>query len=175
MNCLVSYLNANSSAVVAVASVITALATGLIACFSYISSRILSWEKEKDRRSRQPVLIFLDEITGNHRSLYVKNVGYGPAMDIVRNINRAGDLVKTTPNEPLLLGSLGQGEKVYGFCATPANNNAVSITDDPQFEAALEYDDILGNHYEISFQRRHHSTPQLIPQRRIPWDRVARI
>lgn len=175
MNFLVSYLNANSGAVIAVASAITALATGLIARFSYISSRVLSWEKEKDRRSRQPVLIFVDEITGDHRSLYVKNVGYGPAMDVVRNIIKAGELVKTKPNEPLLLGCIGQGEKVYAYSLTQPPINAVPIIDDPQFEAALEYDDILGNHYEISFQQRHHSTPRMVSQRRILWSQVARI
>ena len=96
------------------------------------------------------MLVLVDEITGTHRSLYVKNVGYGPAMDVVRNIIRAGGLVRTTPNEPLLLGSLGQGERVYAYCATPPNSNAAPIIDDPNFQATLEYDDIFGNHYETS-------------------------
>lgn len=121
------------------------------------------------------MLIFVDEITGDYRSLYVKNVGYGPAMDVVRNIIKAGELVKTTPNEPLLLGCIGQGEKVDAYSPTQPPINAVPIIDDPQFEAALEYDDILGNHYEISFQQRHHSTPRLIAQRSISWNQVARI
>jgi hypothetical protein len=121
------------------------------------------------------VLIFADEITGDHRSLYVKNVGYGPAMDTVRNIIQSGDLVKTTPNEPLALGCLGQGEKVYAYCATPAGQNAVPITDDPQFKAVLEYDDILGNHYDTTYQHRNNSTPRLVARRQIPWHQVARI
>jgi len=175
MSHLICYLNTNSSAVIAVASAVSALAAIFIAWFTYVSSRLLRWEKEKDRRSRQPVLIFVDEITVDHRSLYVKNVGYGPAMDVVRNIIKAGELVQTTPNEPLLLGCIGQGEKVDAHSPTQPPIKSVPIIDDPQFEAALEYDDILGNHYEISFQRRHHSTPQLVPKRRIPWDRVARI
>lgn len=173
----IAFLGVYSSAVTALATVINALATIVIGCFSFFSWRIFRWEKEKDRRNRQPVLSFVDELDerGNCRNLYVKNVGYGPAMDIVRNIIRPGALVRTTPDEPLLLGSLGQGEKVYAYCATPPNSNAVPIIDDPQFEAALEYDDVLGNHYEMSYQQRHHSTPLMISQRKIPWSQVARI
>ena len=177
MQRFIAYLSVNSSAVTALATAISALATIVIACFSLVSWRILCWEKEKDRRSRQPVLSFVDEFDerGNCRNLYVKNVGYGPAMDVVRSIIQAADLVKTTPNEPLLIGCLGPREKVYAYCATPPNNSSVPIIDDPKFQASLEYDDILGNHYEISYRQRHHSLPLLTDQRRIPWDQVARI
>ncbi|MFQ5902304.1 MAG: hypothetical protein ACE5JO_01305 [Candidatus Binatia bacterium] len=151
MERFINYLNINSGAVVAAASVVTAIATIVIAVFSCLSLRMLRWEKEKDRRAREPILVLADEITGNNRSLYVKNVGYGPAMDVVRNIVQAGNLVKTTPNEPLLLGSLGPGEKVYAYCATPPSNDSVPIIDDPNFRAVLEYDDILRTHYETSY------------------------
>lgn len=177
MDAFIRCLNANSSVVIAIASAISAVATIFIAWFSYVSSRLLRWEKEKDRRSRQPVLSFVDEFDerGNCRNLYVKNVGYGPAMDVVRTIIHAGDLVKTTPNEPLLIGCLGPGEKVYAYCATPPNISSVPIIDDPMFQASLEYGDILGNPYEIRYQQRHHSIPRLIEKRRILWDQVARI
>lgn len=171
---LICYLNTNSAAVVAAASLVTAIATIVIAAFSYFSVSLLRWEKEKDRRDREPILVLLDEATGDHRSLYVKNVGYGPAMDTVRNIVSAGALVRTTPNEPLLLGSLGPGERIYSYSATQPPNNSVSIIDDPNFEAVLEYDDILGNHYETRYHKRHHVRTQVV-QRRISWAGVARL
>lgn len=175
MDAFIRCLDANSSAVIAAASAISAVATIFIAWFSYVSSRLLRWEKEKDRRSRQPVLVFADEITGNHRSLYVKNVGYGPAMDAVRTIIQTGDTVKTTLNEPLPIGSIGPEEKVYALCASQRDTGSVPIVDDPRFQARVEYDDILGNNYEISYQHRHHSTPEQTRQRRIPCNQVARI
>jgi len=73
---------------IAIATVVNAVATGLIAWFTYVSSRILKWEKEKDRRSRQPILVLVDEIdatTRDCRNLYVKNIGYGPALNVVIN------------------------------------------------------------------------------------------
>ena len=129
---------------------------------------------EKSQGGRRPELIFVDEKTGNHRSLYVKNVGTGPAINIVRNITQPGDLLKSTPNEPLPLKPLGPMDQTYAYCATHPPVDSVLITDDPKFEAFLEYDDTLGSHYQSIYRDRQHSVKQIL-QRTIPWDRVARV
>lgn len=129
---------------------------------------------EKSQGGRRPELIFVDEKTGDRRSLYVKNVGTGPAINTVRNIINPGDLTKTTPNQPLPLKPLGPMEQVEAYCATHPPCDSVSIIDDPKFEAFLEYDDTLGSHYQSIYRDRQHSIKQ-VPQRTIPWDRVARV
>ena len=96
--------------------------------------------------------LIVDEKTGNHRSLYVKNVGTGPAINIVRNITQPGDLLKSTPNEPLPLKPLGPMDQTYAYCATHPPVDSVLITDDPKFEAFLEYDDTLGSHYQTIYR-----------------------
>lgn len=165
---IISFLNSISSVVIAVATI-------FIAYFSYISSRIHQWEKEKDRRNRQPVLVLVDEITGDHRSLYAENIGYGPAMNVVRTILQTGKLTKhCTPNEPLPLRPLGQGQRIYAYCATLPPYNSVPMVDDPDFQVRMEYDDIFGNHYETCYENRQHSITQ-IAQRKTHWAQVGRV
>src|SRR5262245_56576755 len=129
---------------------------------------------EKNRGDRQPEIIFVDEKTGNHRSLYAKNVGTGPAINIVRTIMNPGDLATTTPNETLTLPALGPMDQLYAYCATFPPNDSVSIIDDPNFKALLEYDDTLGNHFETSYERRTYSISS-IPKRNFPVDQAARV
>lgn len=171
---IISFFKSNSEAIIAVASVITVFATIVIAWSSWISSRILKWDKEKDRRNRQPVLILVDEITDDHRSLYAENIGYGPAMNIVRAILQTGELTQHTPTESLPLRPLGQGQRAYAYCATLPPNNSVPIIDDPDFSVRFEYDDIFENHYETCFKNREHLIAP-IPQRKIPFTHVGRI
>lgn len=173
---IISYFNTNSAAIIVVATIITAVATGFIAWFTYVSSRILKWEKEKDRRNRQPILVLVDEITGDHRSLYVENIGYGPAVNIVRTILQTGKLTKhCTINEPLpLQRPLGQKQRTSAYCATLPYNNAVPMIDEPDFHVRIEYEDIFGNYYETCYKNRQHSIAQ-IPQRKIHWDQVRRV
>ena len=130
---------------------------------------------DKSEGIRRPEIIFVDEKTGNHRSLYAKNVGTGPAINIVRTIMNPGDLTKTTPNEPLPLPPLGSMEQVYAYCATIPPNDSVSIMDEPKFQAVLEYDDTLGNHFETSHEMRKTSLPRQIPKRKFPVDEAARV
>src|SRR5215471_7699262 len=47
-----------------------------------LSSSEVGLRPEKSRGDRRPEIIFVDEKTGNHRSLYAKNVGTGPAINI---------------------------------------------------------------------------------------------
>lgn len=170
-----SFFTSNSNAIIALASVITGLATVVIAWSSWISSRILKWEKEKDRRNRQPVLVLVDEITDNHRSLYAENIGYGPALNIVRTILQTGSLTQNvTTNEPLSIPPLGQGQRTYAYCATLPPNNSLPIIDDPDFCVHIEYDDIFGNHYETYFKDRKHLIAS-IAQRKTSFTHVERI
>lgn len=124
---------------------------------------------------RRPEIIFVDEKTGNHRSLYAKNVGTGPAINIVRVIFTAGNLTNTTPNEPLPLAPLAPMEQVYAYCATLPPIDSLSIIEDTKFQAVIEYDDTLGNHFETTHERRKTSPPRQIPNRKFPVDEAARV
>jgi len=128
----------------------------------------------KTQEMRRPEIIFVDEKTGNHRSLYAKNVGNGPAINIVRIIINPGDLTKTTPNEPLPIAALAPMEQLYAYCATLPAIDSVSIIDDPKFQAVIEYDDTLGNHFETSYEARKTSIKQ-IPERKFPLYQAVRI
>lgn len=171
---IISFFKSNSEVIIASASVITVLTTIVIAWSSWVSSRVLKWDKEKDRRNRQPVLVLVDEITNNHRSLYAENIGYGPAMNIVRAIPQAGELTQHTTKEPLPLRPLGQGQRAYAYCATLPPNQSVPIVDDPDFHVRIEYDDIFGDHYGTCFKNRQHLIAP-IAQRKIPFAQVGRI
>jgi len=165
---VVRWLNDNSAAVMAVGTIVIAWA-------SWVSSRLVAFERKRERANRMPMLTFLDEVTHDHRSLYVKNVGYGPALNIVRKIVEPGDLLRTRPQEPLLLESLAPGEKVYAFSATLPPNSSVPILDDPKFNAIIECDDVLGAHYEFVFQDRTHSAPKPLAKRKMPPSRASRV
>jgi hypothetical protein len=164
---IVRWLNSNSAAVTAIAAAMTAVATVVIAWASWVSSRLVRLEKKIERANRMPILIFADEPTGDERSLYVKNVGYGPALNIVREIIEPGDLLRRTASQgPLALGSLAPSEKVYAFSS--ARDPVVSVLDDPEFHAVVECDDILGQSYEVVYRNRTYSTRAPIARKMPP-------
>ena len=180
---LVSWLNNNSGLVIAIASVITALATGVIAGFSIVSARALRWDKEKERRNRMPVLVFVNEENERakglaEQNLFVKNIGYGPAIDVVFDIPQTGEEMQprdhgTAPYKgPVRLGSLGSGDKIQTYISSQSK---VPITENQRLIAVLEYMDILGNCYEIRYEQRQHSKPVQSAKRIIPFERVQRI
>ena len=76
---LTSWLNNNSG-------VVTTLATVVIAYASWISSRIIRLQKRIERGNRMPVLTFVERVEAGWRSVFEKNVGYGPGLNIVRKI-----------------------------------------------------------------------------------------
>ncbi len=165
-----------SNTVIAWASVVTAAATGFIALFTYVSSRILKWAEERNRR---PMLVFREKVnvgkSGDNRDLYAENVGYGPAINIVRIILQAGELTKhCSTNQPLPLQPLGQRQRAYAYCATLLHQSAVLMLDEPDFHVLIEYDDIFGNHYETRFKNRQHFI-KAITRRNYPATEAARI
>ena len=172
---IAGWLNNNSGAVAGIATVVTAIATAVIAWASWVSSRLVALERKRERASRMPVLFFVDEPTADHRSLYVKNIGYGPALNVVRKVIEPGDLLHTRKDEPLPLGSLAPSEKVYAFSATLAPNASASPLDDPKFHAVIECDDLLDGHWGIVFQNRTHSTPVSIAKRKMPPGQAQRV
>jgi hypothetical protein len=132
------------------------------------------FRSEDSQLIRRPEIIFVDEKTVSLRSLYAKNVGTGPAINIVRVIINPGDLTNTTPNEPLPLAPLAPLEQVYAYCATLPPIDSVSIIEDPKFQALIEYDDTLRNHFETDYKSCHHSIKQ-ISKRMFPLDRAATV
>lgn len=115
-----------------------------------------------------PILTLTEEIEqgGPHynRALYVKNIGYGPALNIVCKLD-----------EPFVLNSLAPGDKTYAFFRTSPSNSGVSILDDPKFKAVLECDDVLDGHYEFTYESRKYSAPSPIPKRKMPPAEAHRI
>jgi len=175
LNQIALWLNSNSALVNAVAAAVTAVFTVVIAWASSVSARLFRLQKEIERANRMPILTFADEPTGDHRDLYVKNVGYGPALNIVRKIVESGDLLQhSAVDGPLVLGALAPGEKVYAFKATLASNSNVSPLDDPKFHGVIECDDVLDAHYEVVYQNRT-STSAPIARRRMPPGEAQRI
>jgi hypothetical protein len=130
---------------------------------------------DKREGARRPEIIFVDEKTEDHRNLYAKNIGTGPAINIVRVIINPGVFTKSTANEPLPLPALAPMEQCYAYCATLPPNDSVSILDDPSFQAVIEYDDTLGNHFETGHETRKTSLARRIPKREFPVDEAARI
>lgn len=160
------------------ATIVTAVATAFIAFFSYQSWCILHRQEENDRKKLQPMLIFVNERSEDGtQKLFVKNIGYGPAIDIVFDIPQTGEEMQpyhgAAPYKgPVLLGSLGPEDKIQ----TPATSRSeVPITENLRLMAVLEYVDILGNCYEIRYEQRQHSKPAQLAQRKIPLDRVQQI
>ena len=162
------WLNENSAA-------LTAIATLVIAWASWVSSRLVRLEKKIERANRMPVLTFVEEKTGDHRSVYVKNAGYGPALNIVRKVVDPGELLCTEPQQCLVIGALAPAEKVYAYIATRPPNDSTPVLDDPKFHAVIECDDILDGHYEFAYQNRTHSKPAPIGKRKIPTSIANRV
>jgi hypothetical protein len=162
------WLNNNSAAVMAIATVVIAWA-------SWTSSRLVRLQKKIERANRMPVLTLAEEQMHDHRSLHIKNIGYGPALNIVRKVVEPGGLLPATAKEPLPLGSLAPGEKICAFVATLPPNASVPILDDPKFHVVIECDDVLDSHYEFVFQNRTHSAPTPIAKRKMPPTEAHRI
>lgn len=175
MTALACWLNANANLVTALASAATALATVVLALFGVTNVRLLRWEREKDRRNRQPIVALTEDIAPQSRDLQLKNVGYGPALNVVRVILATGHLTRhATTDVALPIAPLGPGDSAYGYCNTLPGHTSVSILDEPELRVLVEYDDIFGKHYETHYGDRQHSTAQ-IKHRQIPWEQVQRI
>jgi hypothetical protein len=162
------------------AGAISATATLVIAAASVVSARIIHFEKKREKADRMPILTFADQAAGGgkdgYRELYVKNVGYGPALNIVRKIIQTGDLLSyARTDEPLVLGALAPTERAYALAATLPGHASVSILDDPQFHAVIECDDILDEHYEFVYQKRTHLTPVRLARRKLAAAQAHRI
>jgi hypothetical protein len=173
---IVHWLNNNPAAVTGIATAVTAIATVVIAWASFVSSRLVRLEKKIERANRMPILTFAEERRDDYRELYVKNIGYGPALNIVRMIIEAGSLLSHTRlRERLPLGSLAPGEKVCAFSATLRPNASVAILDQLEFHAVVECDDVIDGHWEVVFQNRTHSTPTPITKRKMPPSQAHRV
>ncbi|GEM_PF-2819340 len=146
---LLAFLNQNSAAVTAVATVVIAVA-------SCINARIVSFEKRREKAARMPILTFEEQLGpgGTWRDVYVKNIGYGPALNIVRKVLDAPNFVVCDRDKAFALGALGPTEKVYALAATQCGVSGVSILDDPRFHAVVECDDVHGEHYEFVYKNR---------------------
>jgi len=162
------WLNNNSAAVMAIATVVIAWA-------SWASSRLIRLEKEIERANRMPVLTFVEEQTGDHRSVYVKNAGYGPALNIVRKVIEPGEILRTTAQEALTIGALAPAERAYAYIATLPPSASAPVLDDPKFHAVIECDDILDGHYEFTYRDRTHSKPIPIAERRMSPSQAHRV
>ena len=168
---IISWLNCNSP-------VITLLTTIVIAYASLVSSRIVRFEKKKERADRMPIVAFMEETSGvgpdSYRVLFVKNIGYGPALNVVRKISMRP--VSDQAAEPsLTLMPLGPGDRVSAFHATLPGNYVIPILDDPEFLAFIECDDIFGQSYEFIYRERTLFGPTKINRRKMPSARADRI
>jgi hypothetical protein len=155
----VAWVNSNAGAV-------TALATVVIAYASWASSRIIRLEKKVERANRMPILTFVEEHTRDDSSIYVKNAGYGPALNIVRKVIDPGKLECATSNEALTIGALAPTEKAFAYIRPPFAD--AHVLDDPRFHAVIECDDILDGHSEFTYRDRTLSKPDAIVRRKMP-------
>jgi len=160
-----AWLNANSAT--ATATVVTALATAVIAWATCVNAGIVSLEKQIEKANREPVLTVFDMPTGNCRSLRVRNIGYGPALNIVCQILNPGSQAGSA-RPPLRVGSIGPKENADAHFATQPGSDSTPLTDNPYFHAVIEFDDVLENHYKIVFRNRSLTAPKPIKKRAIP-------
>lgn len=172
---ILDWLNAHATLAVALSTLVTALATVVIAVASAINWSIFRLQKKVERASRMPILVFTEKqinSNGGVRSeLYVKNVGYGPALNVVRCILDSEHLGPAI-GEPLPLGSLAPSERVFAFAATAS---MIFILDDPAFHAVVECDDLPGGSYKFEYKNRTHLSLKHIGAREIPSTQANRI
>jgi hypothetical protein len=146
------WIRNNSSVIGAAATVVIAIATLAIA-------RLIRLEKRRQRADRMPVLALTEVVelheTTYSRALYVKNIGYGPALNIVRRI---GEM-------QLVIGSLASGDKAFALFRS---GREIPILDNPGFRVVLECDDILDRHFEFTYENRKLSKPRRVPKRKMP-------
>ncbi len=87
---IVRWLNDNSAGVMAVATVVTMIATVFIAWATVVSSRLVGLEGTREQANRMPVLTLEEGEEGReedkYRVVYIKNAGYGPALNITRRV-----------------------------------------------------------------------------------------
>jgi hypothetical protein len=149
---LLTWVRDNSAVVSAAATVVIVIAT-------IVSVRIIRLEKKRQRADRQPVLALTEEIelheTTHSRALYVKNIGYGPALNIVRKI---GEM-------QLVIGSLAPGDKTFALFRS---GREIPILDNPTFRVVLECDDILDHYFEFVYENRKLFGPKRLSKRKMP-------
>jgi hypothetical protein len=170
-------LRDNSAAVTAA---VTAVATIVIAWASVVSSRLFRLQKKIEKANRMPVLTFVEEQTGDHRSVYIKNAGYGPGLNIVRKVIEPGAPLGTKPRlhtEPqeVTIGALAPTEKAYAYICTCPGDYSTPILDDTLLHAVIECDDIIDGHYEFTYCKRAHSRPVPIGKRKMGPSEAHRI
>ncbi|MBI3796753.1 MAG: hypothetical protein HY268_07270 [Deltaproteobacteria bacterium] len=124
------------------------------------------------------MLIFLNENgEDGSQNLLVKNIGYGPAIDIVFDWPQTGEEMQpyhgTDPYRgPVRLGSLGARDIIS---TSVISKSKIPITENDRLSAVLEYNDFLGNCYKITYEKRQHSEPILLEQRKTPFEKVLKI
>lgn len=159
MDFLLTWVRDNSSVVSAVATGVIAIAALIIAAATVASARIIRLEKRRERADRMPILALTEEIelheTTHSRALYLKNIGYGPALNIVRKIAEM----------QLVVGSLAPRDKTFALFRSGKD---IPILDNPTFLAVLECDDILDRHFEFTYANRKLSGPKRISKRKMP-------
>jgi hypothetical protein len=154
-----TWLSQNSTTVTAIATLVTGFATVVIAWASVVSSRIVRLEEKRECANRMPMLTFVKEQTGDHRSMYVKNAGYGPALNIVRKVINPGSLLRTEAGESLSLGSLGPAERCTHISQRFHQTLALRFSTIRNSTPSLECDDVLDGHYEFTYKDRVQSKP----------------
>ncbi|MGC2281026.1 MAG: hypothetical protein WA603_13500 [Candidatus Acidiferrales bacterium] len=95
-----------------------------------------------------PMLTFVERVEAGWRSVFVKNVGYGPGLNIVRKIVKKIERIPgIQPKECLTIGALGSGGDTSAFIATEPEDSSTPLLDDPELWIVVECDDILGKHH----------------------------
>lgn len=157
MDYLLRLVRDNPSVVSAIATVVSGLAAVIIAVATVVGAFIIRLEGKRQKADRMPILALREEqpVDSQQNQLHVKNIGYGPALNIVRKIAQT----------QLIVGSLGPGDKIFGLYHLGRN---VGILDDPKFRVVLECDDVLGRHWEFSYEDRNLHGPKRISKRKMP-------
>jgi hypothetical protein len=160
---------------------VTAVATIVIAWASVLSSRLFRLQKKIEKANRMPVLTFVEEEgAADRREVYIKNAGYGPALNIVRKVINPGALLGIKPRlytEPqeVTIGALAPKEKAYAYICTCPGDYSALILNDALLHVVIECDDIVDGHYEFTYCKRAHSKPVPIFRRKIPPSQTRQI
>jgi len=172
---ILHWLKENSGAVMAT---VTAAATVVIALASVVSSRLLSLQKKIEKANRMPVLTFVEERTADQRLVYIKNAGYGPALNIVRKVINPGAGTRPrlhTEPQMVTIGALAPTEKAYAYICTATDDYSTPILDNTMLHFVIECDDIIDGHYEYTYCKRAHSKPVPLSRRKMPPSQAPQI
>jgi len=165
MDPLLTWVRTNSSVVATLSTLVIAIAALIIAIAALANAYLIRLEKRAQKTARMPVLALTQEIEQHEtvfsRALYVKNIGYGPALNIVRKIAET----------QLVVGSLGPGDKTFALFRS---NREIPMLDSPAFRAILECDDILDRHWEFTYENRKLSAPRRLSKRKMPTSEANR-